>query len=213
MELKKIKKLHNIKESDFVSFDEDIKKIETKLGIEFPEVLYDFYKEIGVNSSIFRWVLCCLNINNYGYLEINTDAQTGDKWAINVNENNILLFKPFKEEWVKINYSVEEFLINEIHITSCFSLEFSAQGEYTEQEFKRKLNNGFFRKIDIKSIDLDIANIYNLKMSFYETCINDIIGFNDDYVYYASNNKSDFEKVTSSFGKKWHVMGIGYLKE
>ncbi|WP_027391799.1 hypothetical protein [Aquimarina latercula] len=213
MELKKIKKLHNIKESDFVSFDEDIKKIETKLGIEFPEILYDFYRTIGVNSSIFRWVLSCLNINNYGYLEINTDAQTGDKWAINVNENNSLLFKPYKEKWVKVNYSVEDFLINEIHITSCFSLEFSAKGEYTQQEFIRKISDGFFRKIEIEPIDLDIANIYNLKMSFYETCINDIIGINGNSVYYASNNKSDFEKITSSFGKKWHVMGFGYLNE
>ncbi|WP_074405986.1 hypothetical protein [Aquimarina megaterium] len=213
MELKKIKKIHNIKESDFVSFDEDIKKIETKLGIEFPKILYDFYRKIGVHSSIFRWVLIDLNINNYGYLEINTDAQTGDKWAINITENNSLFFKPFKEKWIKVEYSVEEFLLHEIHVTSCFSLKFSAEGKYTEQEFIRKVNDGFFRKIKIEPIDLDIANIYSLKMNFYETCINDIVGINGDSMYYASNNKSDFEKVTSSFGEKWHVVGFGYLNE
>ncbi|SNR15149.1 hypothetical protein [Tenacibaculum jejuense] len=207
MELDIIRKLNNIDGNDFINFDKDIKILEKNIGVKLPKVILDFYKNIGIHSSLFKSVLNGLKINNYEILELHIDEQTGEKWGLDINSN--LLFKPYDGKWTNVNYSVEDFLYNEILKTSSFSQKFSAMTKYSIDDIKTATNNGFLHKIKIKPIDLEIANIHDLKMCFYQSCPNDIISVGENTIYYGANNKSDFENFISSFGKNWHAPWLG----
>ncbi|TYA69806.1 hypothetical protein [Seonamhaeicola marinus] len=209
MELDIIKKLNNISENDFINFDNDIKILEKNIGVKFPKVLFDFYKKIGIHSNLFKSVLNGLEINNYGILELHIDEQTGEKWGLNINNNCNLLFKSDKGKWTNVKYSVNDFLFNEILKTSCFSQKYSAMGKCSIEDIKIATNNGFLHRIKIEPIDLEIANIHDLKMYFYQSCPNDIIAVGRDNIYFGANNKSDFESFISSFGKNWHAPWLG----
>ncbi len=204
MESDIIRKLNNIDENDFINFDKDIKILEKKIGIKLPKVILDFYQEIGIHSNLFKSVLNGLVINNYEILELHVDEQTGEKWGLDISDNT-LLFQPYNREWTNVKYSVEDFLLNEVLKVSCFSQKYSAIGKCSIEDIKTATNNGFLHKIKVKPIDLEIANIYNLKMYFYQSCSNDVIAVGKDNVYYGANNKSDFENLISSFGENWHA--------
>ena len=155
--------------------------------------------------NLFKSVLNGLEVNNYGVLELHIDDQTCDKWGLNINENNNLLFKPFNGQWTNVKYSVKDFLFNEIFKTLCFTQKFTAMGKCSIDALKIATNSGFFHEIKIKPISLEIASIYDLKMYFYQSCPNDIIAICQDHIYYGANNISDYENFMSSFGKNWYA--------
>ncbi|WP_272149859.1 hypothetical protein [Tenacibaculum aiptasiae] len=203
MELEIIKKLNNINENDFINFDEDIKNIEIKTGIKFPKILFDFYKQIGIHSNIFKSVLNGLKHNSLGILELHIDDHTGDKWGLNTNNN--LLFKPFKRKWSNTKYSVQDFLINEVLKITCFNQNFTARGKCSNNELKKAINDGFLFEIESKEIHIEAANIYDLNMNFYQSSANDIIAIGEESIYYGVNNRVDLDNFTSLFGKDWYL--------
>ncbi len=209
MELEVIKNLNKITTNDLINFEKDVKIMESNTEIQFPKVLSDFYKQIGIRSSLFKSVINTFKINDYNILEIHIDDQTGDKWGLNIDKNYKLYFKPINGEWTNVKYSISDFLINELLKVSCFTQSFSASGTYSNNELKAGIDKGYIREIKIKQIDLKIANIYDLKMTFYQSLQNDIIGVGKEYIHYGVNNKADFEKFISSFGKNWYAPWLG----
>lgn len=192
----------------------EFRTLGTTLGIEFPKVVVDFYATLGINSVLFSDVFSDLSVNERGDLEFYCNIQTGDTWAIQLKGEQHLWYRPFDEEWRRVSFTVDDFLSNEVLVTSCFNQPYFAQGYCTKEALDAAITAGTLRVV----YECEIAPMKNLasrhpfQMLGCQSVENDLllVGFQNNFMgnsylelRYGANSKSDFEKFVKIFGLHW----------
>lgn len=204
MPFEKIRILSRVEDDNLGCSDEQIKSVEIKLGIDFPNGLRNYYREFGNHKRKISLYNDMINLNELdvdkeGFLTFYRGSQDGVRWGITKDKKGSKLVYHRLDKWIKDNNQIEKTILGIGLRNALTSLPFFAFRWNIEETEEKKVHANF------KRVEAGF-NLWN--SNFFQNQPNEIVGLTKSEgqinLSIAANNKKDFNRIKSIFKDDWY---------
>jgi hypothetical protein len=211
MDFKEIKQLFEVTDNRFGFTESAILACEDRISIKFPQILRDYYLQLGENDAINQTLnslidLAELQFEN-GYLIFYSENQGVSNWGISKDDfslNDPPVYISFDgKTWELDANTLSSFLKSMAYYQALFSFPYNANVTEAEQKYCRIIEKNW-QKVDL------ISSFWQI--DFYQNNYDEVIAIlktdNNVDIFVAAKSLETFKKIEKKLQIEWDYSSL-----